>query len=554
MSEKPTGWSGDTGSMKGGVSVIIPCFNHGEWLAGTIESVLRQTAQPTEIIVVDDGSTDDTAAVCRRYESVHYEWQVNGGLSAARNRGLQKSSGEFVCFLDADDLLMPVALARGLEAMAQNPGAAFVYGSSVRIDASGNPLGEWRVRPETANYRSLLQANQIVNHGAVLFRRQCLLSIGGYDEALRASEDYDVYLKLASQFPIACYSHFVARFRRHGGNMSRDYERMLESVLAVLHAQERHVQDSDADRRALRIGMMHYRAIYGRPLIAEALRSLFSPQEPGAALRKLALVAKVAPATYAEATLAGIRSWLAAGERRLPMTLRAPLRRALGLRPPSPRLGAVRFGHLRRTSPIDPDYGFGRGKPVDRVYIEEFLARNSDAIRGRVLEIKNNRYTVMFGGGRVTQSDVLDLSDESPYATVVGDLTNAPQIGNSMFDCVVLTQTLHLIFDMPTAVATLQRILKPGGVLLLTVPGISQVDRGEWGESYWHLTRASLRRLLGAGWSEVAVEHHGNVLSASAFLFGLASEDLTREELEAHDPAYPVIVSARATKAAMSAT
>ena len=166
-----------------------------------------------------------------------------------------------------------------------------------------------------------------------------------------------------------------------------------------------------------------------------------------------------------------------------------------------------------------------------------------------MLEVGDNAYTLRFGADRVEQSDVLHVRADAPRATFVGDLADAPQIPDDSFDCIILTQTLHLIFDMQSALDTVVRILKPGGVLLLTVPGISQVDHGEWEDTwYWSVTASAMRRLLGNGWSDVSVDTYGNVLSAVGFLHGLAAGDLTEEELAATDPAYQLIVSARALK------
>ncbi|HSP23888.1 MAG TPA: methyltransferase domain-containing protein, partial [Saliniramus sp.] len=217
----------------------------------------------------------------------------------------------------------------------------------------------------------------------------------------------------------------------------------------------------------------------------------------------------------------------------------------------SPPRGEGNFGDVRRTSPSDPDFGFSRGLPVDRHFIEAFLEAQSDAIAGRVLEIGDDAYTRRFGGADVTRADVLHVSPDAPGATFTGDLADAPSLPDAAFDCVVLTQTLHLVFDMAAAIGTLARILKPGGVLLLTTPGISQIDRGEWGDTwYWSLTPAAVRRLLGGPeWSDLHVESHGNVLAATAFLQGLAADELTPEELSTCDLAYPVIVTARAVRA-----
>jgi SAM-dependent methyltransferase len=215
-------------------------------------------------------------------------------------------------------------------------------------------------------------------------------------------------------------------------------------------------------------------------------------------------------------------------------------------------LRSVRFGDLRRLSPFSRSWGLDRGTPVDRYYIERFLAKNADDIRGRVLEIGDNAYTLRFGSTRVGQSDILHVDASNPRATFVGDLTRLDVLPEAVFDCIVLTQTLHFVYDMRAAVATLHRALKPGGVLLLTTPGISQLDCGEWGSTwYWSLTAVAARRLLEEWFSPdtLAVEAHGNVFAAAAFLYGIAVEELDQADLDVDDAVYPVTVAARAVKA-----
>ena len=215
-----------------------------------------------------------------------------------------------------------------------------------------------------------------------------------------------------------------------------------------------------------------------------------------------------------------------------------------------PPVGWVRFGSLRRVTPISRSWGFDRGRPIDRYYIENFLAQHADDIRGRVLEIGDATYTLRFGD-RVTRSDVLHVTAGNPHATIVGDLTKAEHIPSDTFDCIILTQTLHLIYDVRAAIATLHRILKPGGVLLATVPGISQIDRYEWRDSwYWAFTTLSTRRMLEESFGDggVDVEAFGNVLTAAAFLYGLATEELERNELDYWDAPYPLLITARARK------
>ena len=219
----------------------------------------------------------------------------------------------------------------------------------------------------------------------------------------------------------------------------------------------------------------------------------------------------------------------------------------------SPPRGLVQFGQLRRLTPICPHWGFGRGSAVDRYYIERFLGSCADDIRGRVLEIAENTYTRRFGGERVTHSDVLHVEPGNPAATIVADLTLADDIQSDTFDCIILTQTIQMIYDVRAAIRTLHRILRPGGVVLATTHGISKIsmpDMSRWGE-YWRFTSRSAARLFeevfGAG--HVSVKSDGNVLTAAAFLYGLAAEDLKPAELDHQDPAYELLVTIRAVKA-----
>lgn len=212
----------------------------------------------------------------------------------------------------------------------------------------------------------------------------------------------------------------------------------------------------------------------------------------------------------------------------------------------------VRWGALRRLTPVSRVFGFDRGLCIDRYYIENFLARHADDIRGRVLEIGDDAYTRRFGGERATKCDVLHAVEGNPKATIVADLACADHIPTDTFDCIICTQTLPFIYDVRAALWHIYRILKPGGVLLATFPGISQISRYDmdrWGD-YWRFTYASARRLFGDvfGLKHVTVEAFGNVLVACAFLHGLAAHELKPHELDYNDPDYQVLVTVRAVK------
>ena len=219
-----------------------------------------------------------------------------------------------------------------------------------------------------------------------------------------------------------------------------------------------------------------------------------------------------------------------------------------------PPLSQVGFGDLRRLAPIRRDFGWMRGLPVDRHYIERFLSAHASEIQGHVMEIGDNYYTRKFGRDRVTRSDVLHVVEGNPNATIVADLTRADHLPSDTFDCIILTQTLQCIYDVRTALGTLHRILKPNGVLLATCHGISHLSRDEmdlWGE-YWRFTDRSVRRLFAEFFppNGLEVKQHGNVLASIAFLHGLAAEELSADELDYVDPDFQVIITVRATKGA----
>jgi len=214
-----------------------------------------------------------------------------------------------------------------------------------------------------------------------------------------------------------------------------------------------------------------------------------------------------------------------------------------------PPIGKVRFGSLDRVSPISSDWGFARGLPIDRYYIDRFLENEVGRVRGRVLEIDSNDYTRRFGGDRVVLSDVLHLSEMRPGVTLVGDLTSADHLPSNTFDCVILTQTLQFIYDVQAAISTVHRILKPGGTALVTVPGLSKLTEGPW-KYFWLFTSLSADRLFRECFpaGEVDVRCWGNVLAATAFLHGLAAEELEQASLDHLDPDFAVVVSIRAVK------
>lgn len=509
------------------ISVVIPCFNHARFLDEALASIAAQTTGPDEVIVVDDGSTDDTERVARSHPRVRYLRQANAGLAAARNAGLRQATSEFVAFLDADDLLLPPAVEVGSRHLARHPDCAFVYGNFRYVGDIRAPRHELSPLAAEDPFTAMLMGNFIAMHATVMYRRDLLVACGGFDEAFRACEDYELYLRLTKQYMIHGYAEVVAEYRQHSENMSHDVRLLFHNALRARQKHEDGV-DTPARRKAYAEGLTSWRVWYGRAA-AIRVRDAFRRRRGYAAL------AVTLTATEPLAML----TW--AKER---------LRRVLTNTATRWRDRRIDFGSLRRLTPVSRYFGFDRGTPVDRFYIERFLGRNAADIRGAVLEIGDDTYVRRFGSG-VTRTDILHVDGSNRRATIVGDLADGSAIAAGTFDCAVLTQTIHLVYDLRSAIGTIHRMLKDDGVALVTVPGISPLSGDEWAATwYWSLTELSARTLFAEafGAENVEVATDGNVLAATAFLYGVAAEELLPEELLHRDVRYPVIVRIRATK------
>lgn len=498
------------------VCVVISTYNDAIYLPDALASVDAQTRPADQIIVVDDGSTDDPSTVVAQWPRARLVRQGNLGPSGARNRGLAETQASHVVFLDADDRLVPQAIAAGLAAFETNPGAVMVYGGHRRTDLRFRPTGPDQLsRVGTDSLADMLTGNLVAMLSSAMFRTEALRSIGGFDEGLRFCEDYDLFIRLAHAGPIAWHATTVAEYRQHHSNASADPAAMLQAALAV-HQRYAAMANETGRAAAWAAGRRNWQEYYN---------AMATPEAPGSA-RFRRLMTKVKRRIERPA-----RQWSARTTRK--------------------RLGPIDFGDLGTTTPFSFDFGFDRGRPIDRYYIENFLEEHASDIAGRVLEVGDDAYSRRFGGNKVARQDVLHIDAEAPGVTIGGDLTTDGVLPTRAFDCIVLTQTLQLIFEPARAVERLYDALRPGGVLLVTVPGIAPLERGRWGEMwYWSFTRPSLRRLFEPlfGADGVEVTSHGNVFSATCMLQGIAVEEVDEAKLDVFDAAYPLLLTVRARR------
>ncbi|HKC23928.1 MAG TPA: glycosyltransferase, partial [Thermoanaerobaculia bacterium] len=522
------------------VSVIVPFLNAGKFLAAAIESVLAQKTEDWELLLVDDGSKDGSGGTARSYADRHpgkirvleHPGHVNLGVCASRNLGVREARGDLVALLDADDVWLPEKLREQVAILDAHPSAAMVYGHSKywrswmegaggsaadHTPALGVELDRVHEPPTLALRLYPLAKGTAPCPSDLLLRKELVERIGGFEE--RFHREYQLYEDQA--FLSKVYLNAAVYVSSRTWDLYRIHPASCDA--AVIGSGRYHEV-----RRFFLEWLEGYYRDHGiaDPALRAALgRALFPYRHP--------LLERVG--RMRDLRVADVGSW--ARDRLASARV--------------PRVGRVRLGMLRRTEPISRRFGFDRGLPIDRVYIERFLDRNRLAIRGRVVEVGDDAYTVRFGGDRVARRDVLNVSAGAPGTTIVADLARADGVPSESFDCILLTQTLQYVWDLAAAVRTLRRLVAPGGVVLATFPGLTPIARLSFGDRwYWGLTGASARKLFGDefGAENVEVESHGNVLASIGFLHGLASEELTEAEIALQDPAYQLLITVRATK------
>ena len=537
------------------VSVIMIFFNAERFIREAVESVFAQSYEDWELLLIDDGSVDRSTSIARTYADqdphkvryIEHPGHQNLGMSASRNLGVANAKGKYIAFLDADDVWLRDKLVQQVGILESHPEASLLYGLSQwwyswtgkQEDSQRDFVHELGVQagtllqpPSLFKHFFLTQNAAIPSPSDILIRREMFDKVGGFENIFRgAYEDQVFYAKVCLAMPVLAINECWDRYRQHPDSSMTHLEKENQEFKARLlflnwlkGYLENHGYKGSEFWRLLRKQIWEYRY--------PGLHQLLQGKQQLIRWTKGILFA------IARRTLpTSIRHWL--------------WTRWRGQQYSQP-VGRVRMGDLRRLTPFSREFGFDRGLPIDRYYIEKFLAGHQQDIKGHVLEIQEDVYTRQFGGDRVLKTDVLHVEAGNPGTTIVADLTCADHIPSDTFDCIILTQTLPFIHDALAALQTVHRILKPGGVLIATLPGLSPVvrfDLEKWGY-YSVFTMFSARQLFESVFpaDHLQIKVYGNVLVATAFLYGMAAEELRQEEMEYLDPDYEVLIGVRAVK------
>lgn len=469
--------------------------------ARSLDSLVRQTRRLDRVTIVVASDIDRRVADWLDATSAARAWTVvrasRATPGAMLNAGLAATPGEWFVALEAGDVLVPAAAA-ALDAAitaAAEP-ADFVVGAA-RVVGLG--VDETVHADAAADISALDPAHPVLR--SICWRRAAVDASGGFDPELVAAVRYDLWLRLIA---------------RGGG------ARLMRQSLVQLSV------DS------------------GEPLPAELDATGYPAAVHAVLTRHVGLLSTragdVLEARASRVTALGPRYASAFERHRL---LQGQLE--TGRRDETPPAVS---GFPWRTSPLSRNWGYDRGGPLDRGYIERFVSDHAADIRGVVLEVQEADYTRRFGGPAVERSDVVDLAESNLGATVISDLRAAANIADATYDCVILTQTLHVIAPMTDVVAECYRILKPGGVLLVTIPSVSRVclEYGRDGD-FWRVTPAGARQLFEPVFGDgVTVSVFGNSLAGAAFLYGLGPSEIDERDLSVTDIYNPTLVGIRAVK------
>ena len=463
----------------------------GPTTVASLDSIVR--AALDEVVVVTSPTVDTRLLTWLRALAGQRGWSLVESESATvggqLSDGFARAASEWVVALTAGECLTRQSLPHLRRMCAANPSCGFVA-SAARVVAQD--IDDVVVPADVTSPAAFDPADPCLR--AICWHRPTVAHAGGFDRSLASTPRYDLWLRLLSRgVPGEAMSAPIVQVPVAPGSA------LYEEITADAHGAE--------------VAAVHER----HRVLLEA---------------------------HAIALLLGRAGRVAQLGARHARGVQAPAAPAVPDPPPP-------LSHLgRRASPLSLDWGYDRGGPLDRLYIEQFIEANAGDLRGALLEVQEPGYTTRFGGPAVTRTDVLDIDETNVGATILADLRAVAHLPDSVYDCIILTQTLHVIPDMTEAVAECHRLLRPGGVLLATLPALSRVclEYGRDGD-FWRVTPAGARRLFEPVFGvDVEITAFGNALAGSAFLYGVGAAEAPRD-LEIADPYHPTLVGVRARKA-----
>ncbi len=493
------------------IAVIVSCYNQGRTIEEAVDSALSQTRIPAEVILIDDGSTDiltiqKIAALPRPgLRVVRIE---NRGTAGARNYGARLTSSDYLVFLDGDDILERTYFEKAGALLDARPELGVIACTLQAFEGA-----DYIWTPPPFNFvDGFARGTPPVTS---MIRRTVFDSVGGFDESFGLFETLDFWLSVLEQ----------------GHKAEIIAEPMLKYRVRTFSNYHKIIQPETWIERRNVLLAKHRKAVEQHGLDILYAAETFILEQRG---HHRSLEEKKASL---EREIEDLNSRIKQLSQSL-MKIGEPV---------------LDWGDFDQPMPLSPFWGIERGTPVDRHYINQFLDKNRLDIHGHVLEIKDRAYTSRFGDNRVETCDVLDIDPENKSATITADLSRANSIPSNMFDCFILTQTIHIIYDVKGALAHAYRILKPGGVLLCTLPSTCRVNCENGGldaGDYWRFTEASVCRLFAETFPPEAFEVsvHGNVKACVAFLEGLAAEEVAPEVLDHTDPWHPLLFCVRGVK------
>jgi glycosyltransferase involved in cell wall biosynthesis/SAM-dependent methyltransferase len=532
------------------VSCIMIFRNAERFMTEAIESVLAQSVSSWELLLVDDGSSDASTTIARTYAARHPERirycehprHEHRGMSASRNLGIAHARGEFIGFLDSDDVWLPHKLAAHTAILDAHPDAAMVYGPSQYwhgwtddpADAARDHYGDLCVPPDALHGPGDLLALGLETGGgsmpgicSVLVRREMVAEVGGFEESFRGCYEDQVFLcKVFLRAVIFVTGTCSDRYRQHPWS----------SCVQAMRTGEYHPVLPHRARRTFLEWLRWYLAAEGcaDPRVLAALqRNLLPYDHP-------LLYGSLERLRYARAHL---RRWLVTAlSRLLPGRVYRWLRARRHAGQWVPPVGLVRFGSLRRRGPLNRSGGAERGRPIDRHYVDDSLAGHAEAVRGTVLEVGTADVVGRLGGTGAVEFTRITLDENLEH--------RLEALPSAAFDCIVCANVLQRVYDVRAIMRALVRRLRPGGVLLATLPGAGSIGAPSTDTTYWGFTVLSVRTLFEEVFpaQKLVVESRGSVLTATALLHGIAADELRANELAHRDADYPVVITVRAER------